>query len=121
MGEQPIPRSWTDSLYCTNKVFWQWRFDNELIADGIIFGFVEKEPRGVVVEFEHNVKWRARYFVTLEHLADTWQSDGTFYISQAQRLECIELIEPYEDINMVRDVCSVMRNRRRVPVWTQFR
>jgi hypothetical protein len=127
--EQPEAKHWTDSLYCTNQVWWQWRFDNGLNADGIIFGFIEKEPRGVVVEFEHNVKWRSRYFVTLAHLEQTWcRRDGTFYITKAQRLEMHDQPEPYEDLTItskgkacVRDVCSVILNRRRVPVWTQFR
>jgi len=120
--EQPRALHWTDSLYITNQVWWQWRYDNELNADGIIFGFIDKEPKGVVIEFPHNETWRVRYFVTLDHLQATWSSvDGTFYITEAKRLEVIERIEPYEDIECVRDICLVVRDRRRVPVWTQFR
>lgn len=119
---QPRSNHWTDSLYITAQVWWQWRYDNDLNADGIIFGFIEKEPRGVVVEFEHRATWRARYFVTMEHLEETWSSvDGTFYITEAKRLEVVELTEPYQDIGTVRDICLVVRDRRRVPVWTQFR
>jgi hypothetical protein len=120
--EQPRSLCWTDSLYITNQVWSQWRYDNDLNGDGIIFGFIDKEPKGVVVEFEHNATWRARYFVTLDHLKATWSRlDGTFYITEAKRLEVIERKEPYEDIGCVRDVCLVVRDRRRVPVWTQFR
>jgi hypothetical protein len=119
--EQPRALRWSDSLYITNQVWSQWRFENGLNGDGIIFGFIDN-PRGTVVEFPHKETWRVRYFVTNEHLEAVWShKDGTFYITEAKRVEVIERIEPYEDIGCVRDLCTVMLYRRRVPVWTQFR
>lgn len=116
------PTNWLDNYYVTAKVFWQWRFDNELEADGIIFGFIEEPyPKGVVIEFPHRAVWRARYYVTQEHMSQVWQPDCVFYIQEARRLEVHNQPDPYEDIGKVRDLCRVVLDRRRVPVWTQFR
>lgn len=112
---------WEDTLYVSHPVWWQVRFDDNLPAEGIIWGFPQ-DVCGVIVQFDHVLNKHARYFVTFEELEKTYNPRARMSCIQSAKLvEVIEKREYYRKDMEVRPWGIVVLQRKRIPLWTSYR
>ena len=89
MGAYDLTR-WEDCLYVSAPVWMQSRFENDLPADGQIWGFPQDIP-GAVVQFPQTDRWDARYYITFDHMSRVWSArEKIFMVSEAKLLELVE-------------------------------
>jgi hypothetical protein len=119
------PERWEDNLYVSAPVWMQARHDDNLPADGLIWGFPQDIP-GVIVQFDHTDKYHVRFFVTFEELERTWSlRSKTYMIENVKLVELVEKREYYRDDRKVRPygwvVLKVNNRREPIPLWTSYR
>jgi hypothetical protein len=101
------------------------RFQNDLPAEGFIWGFPQDIP-GAIVQFSQGEKWNARYYATFDHMSRVWSARSKMFM-----LEDVALVELVEKKKYIRYDTKVFEaglvvlklngRRRKVPLWTSYK
>lgn len=113
-------RSGVEAIYSGAPVWWQAKDDAGQLGAGFVFGSIwDTDDNGVVLQFTHGVFY-ARFFITSEALAKSWNvRQQMFYITDAKLISMADDFHSEARMpTLPRIFCT--RNKKAVPIWTEY-
>lgn len=113
-------KSGNAAIFSGAPVWWQEKADAGQMGAGIVFGSIwDTDNNGVVLQFTHGVFY-ARFFITSEALAKTWDVERQmFVIDDAKLLTMADEFHSEARLpTLPRIFCT--RNHKSVPIWTEY-